>query len=460
MPYPRLEFGPEHLRVELNSFPRSAHLERAALLTLGSRRSRIGILCLSAIADDPRVRRQGDLFAAAGWEVVAIGLSGARSSSPNWACFAIEDNATARPRPGLSLSLPAKYGWSVPPDLARRGTQLSRGISRLAEIARLIHDHTYADTIYWRMNPVFDRVYRLARLQQVDLWVANDWTTLPIARLLSAEQGVPYGYDTHELAVDEHAQNWLWRIGQRPIIAAIESAGIRAASFVTCVSDGIADRLTEIHGLETRPTVIRNMPMYSPQAFHPCGQTVKVLYHGAVFAGRGLEACIRSVALWRREFHLTIRGPSTPGYLQQLMAECLAAGVEERVTFDEPVPMTEMVARANGFDVGLFALPDHSLQNLYVLPNKFFEYTMAGLALCVSDLPEMTRLLRQYDLGTLIPAVTPEAIAAAINSLDRAGIDRFKHNALAAARELNWQAEGGELVALCAQSLGARRTSG
>ncbi len=32
--------------------------------------------------DDPRVRRQGDLLTEAGWQVVAIGLPGARSSQP------------------------------------------------------------------------------------------------------------------------------------------------------------------------------------------------------------------------------------------------------------------------------------------------------------------------------------------------------------------------------------------
>ena len=38
---------------------------------------------MSAIADDPRVRRQGDAFARAGWEVVAVGLPGAQSAPPD-----------------------------------------------------------------------------------------------------------------------------------------------------------------------------------------------------------------------------------------------------------------------------------------------------------------------------------------------------------------------------------------
>jgi len=106
------------------------------------------------------------------------------------------------------------------------------------------------------------------------------------------------------------------------------------------------------------------------------------------------------------------------------------------------------VLRAAVFDVGLFALPPHSKQNVHVLPNKFFEYMMAGLALVVSELPEMKRLLRHHDLGLLIETVAPEAIAKVINQLDRITIDRFKLNSLQAAKALNWQTEGARFLEL------------
>ena len=118
-----------------------------------------------------------------------------------------------------------------------------------------------------------------------------------------------------------------------------------------------------------------------------------------------------------------------------------------------PVPLVDLVAAAANFDIGLFALPGHSQQNVHVLPNKFFEYTMAGLALCVSDLPEMTALLRQHDLGRLIPEDTPEAIATAINGVDRAAIDAHKMHALAAARTLNWEVEADRFYAAIEQAL-------
>lgn len=302
-----------------------------------------------------------------------------------------------------------------------------------------------AVSTYWGINDRFDAIYRLARGQSADIWLANDWTALPIVRRLAAEQGVFYAYDTHELAVDEYAQSWRWRLVHRPVIAAIERDGIAGAAVTSCVSQGIADRLHALYSLPGKPLLIRNMPRYEAHPFRPCGERIAVLYHGVVNVGRGLEACIHSVSLWRPEFHLTIRGPGPVAYIESLAARIRSAGLEDRVTLAPPVPMIDLVREATRFDVGLFALPGHSAQNVHVLPNKFFEYTMAGLALCVSDLPEMTALLQQHGLGRSIPDVTPQAIAAAINGFTRAEIDACKQRALEAAKVLNWEAESDRL---------------
>jgi glycosyltransferase involved in cell wall biosynthesis len=393
---------------------------------------RIGIVSLSAIADDPRVRRQGDLLTEAGWNVVAIGLPGARSTPPSWACLTVD--TPVRP---------------PPPFLIRRFRQARRVLTQLL----MSIDKRCAITIYWTMNQQFRAVYSRARLEKADLWLANDWTSLPIVKAIAEEQGVPFAYDTHELAVEEYAQRRLWRILQRPVIAAIERQCVRGAAFVTCVSQGIADRLAELYRPKRVPFAIRNVPHYEAYPFRPTGNSVRVLYHGIVAPGRGLEACIRSVADWRPEFTLTIRGPSSGNYADTLQALVKECGLSERVVLAPSVPMIDLVREASAFDIGLFALPGHSLQNFHVLPNKFFEYIMAGLALCVSDLPEMSRLLKHHDLGRLIDEVTPSAIAAAINGFDRDSIDRYKRNALQAARELNWEVEALRFSQACADAI-------
>jgi hypothetical protein len=123
--------------------------------------------------------------------------------------------------------------------------------------------------------------------------------------------------------------------------------------------------------------------------------------------------------------------------------------VGDRVTLAPPVPMIELVRTATDYDLGFFALPDNSPHNKFALPNKFFEYINAGLAICVTNCPDMADLVRAHDLGVLLPSAKAHEIAATINGLDRTAIDRFKRNAVEASRELCWQAERMKLVAAC-----------
>jgi glycosyltransferase involved in cell wall biosynthesis len=363
----------------------------------------------------------------AGWDVVGVGLSGAKSSPPAWTirvCAADAPAPTLRARIcriGLLLMVRIHAGWG----------------SRL----------------YWAgaRNRCFSsnaaEIFALAREINADVWLANDWTTLPIAARLAREKGGRYSYDTHEFAVEEHAESLKWRFLQRPMVRAVEHELISEAAVVSAVSKGIAERLDGLYRLSRPALAIRNTPGFEEVRFRATqAERIRVLYHGIVTPNRGLEAAIDSVRLWRRQFTLTIRGPETAGFSTALRRRIRDLGLDDRVCLAPAMPMTELVKAASAFDIGLFALPGHSRHNQLALPNKFFEYITAGLALCVSDLPEMARLVRRYRLGELIACIDPSAIAAAINAFDSERIDRCKRNSLSAAGELCWERESAHLV--------------
>src|ERR1700730_16741009 len=92
--------------------------------------------------------------------------------------------------------------------------------------------------------------------------------------------------------------------------------------------------------------VIRNTPLYQHSNFRPTGERIRVLYHGIVAPGRGLEEAIDSVAAWRREFNMTIRATKNPGYSDDLRRRIRDGGLEQRVRLVPPVPMTELVKEA------------------------------------------------------------------------------------------------------------------
>lgn len=441
---------------------------------------RVGLLCLSAIADDPRVRRQGDLFMAAGWDVFAVGLPGARSPAPDWPIAIADETNTShvlrdlpmhvrtkatrealkamRRRPADALQAagslaaqdPAAFLWLT----GRIGQGLLQRIRRSVDGPLCAVFPRLAEGVYWRLNAHFGQLLEAGRAHQADLWLGSDWTSLPIVARLARERNATYAYDAHELAVDEYAQSARWRLVHRPVVRAIERTGATGAAFVTCVSEGIADRLQETHALSARPTVVRNMPSYQEMPLRPTGHPIRALYHGVVSPGRGLEVAIEAMTLLpRNHMTLTIRGPVSASYRAQLEGLVRDMGVVDRVRIEEPVPMVELVERANAFDIGLFVLPSHSGQNIHVLPNKFFEYTMAGLALCVSDLPEMTRFIREHGLGATIGEAEPGAVAAALMQLDGPAINSAKQASLNAARVLCWDNEGDSILALAEAAL-------
>jgi glycosyltransferase involved in cell wall biosynthesis len=493
----------------------------------------ICILALSAIADDPRVRRQGEAFHRTGWNVIAVGLPGARSSQPQWSILTRESlpavfdmsvptaSATNIPSGSStpnSLSVPLRLhiklwlrrqfqdtSWllsGLPPhqrSVLKRAVRLIlrllqsviRMVRRVRRIlaypVRIAHDGvirsyyrsrqrlngriryalrllcvrvrpSLAQEIYWSFSENIQHIYSVAREQTAAVWLANDWTMLPLAARLARERGGVYGYDTHEFAAEEYGDQRKWRLWHRPMVCALEREFIRDAATVSAVSRAIADRLQRLYPLPNPSIVIRNTPSFEAFAFRPTARDrVKVLYHGIVTPGRGLEATIDSVVAWRPMFELTIRGPGDEGYLNDLRCRIVERGIVGRVVIAPPVPMTALVREATVYDIGFFALPGSSRHNEFALPNKFFEYVMAGLALCVTDLPEMASLLHEHDLGVTFPHVDPDAIAAAVNGLDPSSIDRYKRNALTAARELCWERESGRLVAAYGAVIGRPR---
>jgi glycosyltransferase involved in cell wall biosynthesis len=306
-----------------------------------------------------------------------------------------------------------------------------------------------AEKILWNdlwISPQLREMHRLVADAEADLWLANDWTVLPLAARLAREKGGAYVYDTHELATEEYAEKPNWRRWMKPLVVAVESKYIRDAAMVSTVSAGIARRLDQLYNLPRPTLVVRNTPHHEEAGFRPTGNPIRVLYHGIIVPGRGLELAIDSVAEWRPEFELTIRGPDNPAFTSVLRARIAARRLEGRVHLVPPVPMTALVSEAAAFDIGLFALPGHSRHNEFALPNKIFEYIMAGLCLCAAALPEIAAVIERYRVGVTIPELDPRAIARTVNALDRARIDLCKQNSLAAARELCWEREAGPLV--------------
>jgi glycosyltransferase involved in cell wall biosynthesis len=178
-----------------------------------------------------------------------------------------------------------------------------------------------------------------------------------------------------------------------------------------------------------------------------------MVHHGAGFRSRRLEVMIRAVRRLPARFTLDLLLVGADhAYLEALRRE--AAG-DPRVRFLPPVPMRALPRFLHAYDVGLSLLPPISFNNVHALPNKFFEFVQARLAVVIGPSPEMAALTARHDLGVIAGDFTVDGLVAALASLDRARIERYKRAAHAAARELSADAMRARWLALVGGALAA-----
>jgi glycosyltransferase involved in cell wall biosynthesis len=281
---------------------------------------------------------------------------------------------------------------------------------------------------------------------------ANDLDTLLAAFMLKEALGIPIVYDAHEIYPEQLAPHMRSEVWHR-FYTNLEKRLIHEAVGRLTVCDSLGRYFAETYGAAGFTTV-RNVPsrrhLPDPSILRRRPARRSILYQGSYFAYRGLDEIIDAAALI--EADIVFRGIGA--YETVLRRRAEKAGVGDRVRFEPPVAVTDLVASASACDIGLNPFVNVCKNTEYALPNKFFEYMMAGLAVASSDLVEMRQLTGELDVGVLFRDLEPRTIADALNALvaDDAALERHRRNAYEAARTtFNWETERERFTAYFSQ---------
>jgi hypothetical protein len=285
---------------------------------------------------------------------------------------------------------------------------------------------------------------------KADIVLANDLNTLPLALRLA--QGAIVVYDAHEYAPREYDDSLLWRFLFRRYVEYLCRRYLCAAHGMLTVCQSIADEYRANYGVD--PRVLMNAPAYhdlTPRATQ--AQRIRMVHHGLVHPSRGLDVMIRMTDHLDERFHLDLYLiPSATRYFGKLAA---LAAARPRVRILPPVPMRELPHRLNEYDIGLYLLPPATLNYQFMLPNKFFEFIQARLAVAIGPSPEMARLVKQYDCGIVADDFNPLSLAKRLNALDAGRIDACKQRSHLAAQELCFERNAEVLLGMIDRLLGA-----
>ena len=264
-----------------------------------------------------------------------------------------------------------------------------------------------------------------------DCVIVNDLEPLPLGFALS--KGAPVVFDAHEYYPEESA-DWKRRFFfQRPSYNLCEKWLSACAAMMT-VSEGLAKKYCE--EFQVNPLLVYNTPYSCELPMKKVKEdTIRIIHHGGASRARKLEKMIELVPLLDKRFHLDLMlVPSDPGYLEELQEKGKRI---PRLRFIAPVPMPEIATKLNSYDIGLYLLEPSCFNEVYALPNKFFEFIQARLCLAVSPTQGMGPFVKKHGLGVVSEDFSMLTMATALNALSTDDIFRYKHNSDTASRIFN-----------------------
>lgn len=295
------------------------------------------------------------------------------------------------------------------------------------------------------------RLFFLLLFSKATLFFSNDLDTLLPNFIAARIRGKKLVYDTHEFYTE--VPELVERPRVRAVWLGIERWIFPKLKTVITVNKSIADAYHARYGNTVQ--VVRNIPMkrdLGPKPSRedlqlPTDKRILIMQGAGINVHRGAEEAVLAMRELPECLLLVIGGGDAWAVLEQLVKE---HRLQDRVRLMGKMPYERMMAYTRNADLGLTLDKDTNLNYRFSLPNKLFDYMNAGLPVLATDLPEVAGIVREYDLGIVLPEATPETIAQAVRKLfaDGERIAALQGNATFAARKLDGEQEAAKLRAL------------
>lgn len=211
------------------------------------------------------------------------------------------------------------------------------------------------------------------------------------------------------------------------------------------VAEGIADLYRDQYGVP-RPGVIRNVAPYeqlTPSVVDP--DRILLEHHGYAAVERGVDIMLDAALLLESRFTLVLMVLGEEAEFAAIRRHpAFAAG---RVELRKAVAVTEVARAVNDCDLEVIFFPPRFANNVYALPNKFFESIQGRLGFVIGQSPEIVPFVREYGLGVIVDGWTAADLASAVNKLSADEITAMKKASDRVAAELSTRGEGPRFLA-------------
>ncbi len=315
------------------------------------------------------------------------------------------------------------------------------GYARVRRISMLFHRKFlfYAE---YNLKLFFHLLFK-----RYDLLVSNDLDTLLPNHLVAFFRRKPLVYDAHEYftGTPELASrplvHWFWKTLEKALFP-------RQQNIIT-VNHSMAMLYGNEYGKKLH--VVRNLPRYkaprgcipTDELSLPADKDIILLQGSGINIDRGAEELVMAM---RPEYglkHVLLLIIGAGDVIPKLKTMVKKEGLHDRVWFLDKMSPESLHEYTIHAKIGASLDKDSNLNYRFSLPNKLFDYMMAGVPQLTTRLPEIEAIVTKYKTGILIRNHDPAHIAQCIGEMlaDKNRWNTWHQNSLNAAKELCWENE-------------------
>lgn len=379
-------------------------------LNTGSQAHGAVIMCRSDPTKDPRPRRMSELCRALNIPVVFL------SGKPTQAT---EENFS--------------YAAKPPPKIPRK----VRGLICNLLLAFPLPHPIWKSVLSWLHGTTLALNSEKAKWHFVSV---HDIEMLPDA--ISLSNGAPVIFDARELYTKQNSQNFFFRWFVARNRNKICRDYFSKCSSITTVSNGLKADYEKVFKIDA--TVVRSVPDYRKLTALPVNAPkIRLVHHGIANSNRSLQELIKMVDRLDSRFSLDLFLTGDKRKIETLKE---LAESRPQVVIKPPISFTEIIPTLNQYDIGIIFYPPLNANLKYCLPNKFFEFIQARLAVAIGPSPDMASIVDEYNLGLITTDFSFENLANTLNNWSSEEISEAKKKSNEAAEHLCFEEEQTKII--------------
>jgi glycosyltransferase involved in cell wall biosynthesis len=353
---------------------------------------------------NPRLVRDANILAAAGYEVVVI--------TPQIVQRTIAYDA--------EITKEAKWKYLSINIFQSRYNRIHWNYVRLRHfVSKLFSSWLSNENIIGNSCDYFNvELSIMAAEVNADLYIAYQQITLPAAVWAARKVHSRFAVDIHDLLADSLSEPVY-------IIRNIEERYLSQCVYISTMSAVAAERIQKLNILSEQPIVLHNTPslserenILSPEQ-RSTSKIISIYWFGQTIGYHSrADQVIRAMPLLIKPIKLVLRGHPDVVFVNNVIALAQELGVSDYLEILPVASPQDMVKLAAEHDILLGSQPGEDLFHQMAIGNKVFTGMIAGLALALTDTIAYRSLLTEFpNCGFLFPDENEVEFAKKINEL-------------------------------------------